>query len=424
MSGLHDVHPGVHVKGEVLVKSEVVGDKSSDRRSDAAAERKNQVTGVGKTKVQTKPTTRRNDNGNKGTTDCNKVDNEATKPASEQSPNVVTQTTLSSSTLHLTSKPAVTLGKVVSTDNVAGGTSANLTEIVKSKLSVEKAVSPENEPGLLLNKILRSTAGISADLVNAVPVTTIAKTSFVPTTTTSSITVSTFPRPLLVRSRSSENLMNLAKPFGEQGHAETTTSTTSSSVSTDSFSAPSDTSATSLGFSGFVGRLVRSSSSENLAGTQNANVGLSRSSSSGKLSDLLKNSDIYATIGKAPSLDTAQTNKRVSPQLGDSPPSPSRLELMGDLGGLSFFGLGTSSTPASEAATTTMPSTATSTSKSILSGLSGLGGFFRPRSKSLDNLGPLPNNFNSQKLNGNQSNGRTSLVQRSLKRFHQAFGPD
>lgn len=416
MSGLHNVIPGVHVKGETAVQSERTEDDSTAESGDVAAakHRKHQSIGSSKNNVLKTPKGTAKDEKVKTTGEPEKQSVETRKPSKQEQATV--KAIPSSETSTTTSKQSQTFKPVIN-DGLSSGAPSILAEVVKFKLSSEQAVTPENELGPLLSKILRSTAIVNAPMVNTMPVTTVAKTSFMPTTTTTSaMPVTAFPRPLRVRSRSSENLMNLMKPLSQQDSVETTTATPSSSMSTDRPIA-------SQGFGGFVGRLVRSSSSENLAGTNNAEMGFSRSSSSGKLSDLVKNAELYPTTGKASSFNTVERSKRASFHLDaspPSPPSPSRLEE-----GFSFFAPSSSSKPAADKTMTTTPSTATSTSKSMFGAISSLGGFFRPRSKSLDNLGPLPTSFSSPRPIPNQdSSSRSSRVERSLKRFNQAFGPD
>ena len=402
------------MKGETAVQSERTEDDCTAESGDVAAakHRKHQPTGSSKNNVPKIPKGTAKDEKVKTTGEPEKQSVETRKLSRQEQATV--KAIPSSETSTTTSKQSQTLDRPVTGDSLPSGAPSILSEIVKFKLSSEQAVPPENELGPLLSQILRSTAIVSATMVNTMPVTTVAKTSFMPTTTTTSaMPVTAFPRPLRVRSRSSENLVNLMKPLSQQDSVEVTTATPSSGTSTDSPIA-------SQGFGGFVGRLVRSSSSENLAGTKNAETGFSRSSSSGKLSDLVKNAELYPTIGKASSFDTVQKSKRASFHLGTSPPSPSRLEE-----GFSFFAPSSSSKPTADETMTTTPSTATNTSKSMFGAISSLGGFFRPRSKSLDNLGPLPASFSSPRPIPNQdSSSRSSRVERSLKRFNQVFGPD
>lgn len=413
MSGLHNVIPGVHVKGETAVQSERTEDDSTAESGNVAAtkHRKHQSIGSSKNNVLKTPKGTAKDEKVKTMGEPEKQSVETKKPSKQEQATV--KAIPSSETSTTTSKQSQTFKPVIN-DGLSSGAPSILAEVVKFKLSSEQTVTPENELGPLLSKILRSTAIVSAPMVNTMPVTTVAKTSFMPTTTTTSaMPVTAFPRPLRARSRSSENLMNLMKPLSQQDSVETTTATPSSSMITARPIA-------SQGFGGFVGRLVRSSSSENLAVTNNAEMGFSRSSSSGKLSDLVKNAELYPTIGKASSFDTVEKSKRASFHLGASPPSPSRLEE-----GFSFFAPSYSSKPAADKTMTTTPSTATSTSKSMFGAISSLGGFFRPRSKSLDNLGPLSASFSSPRPIPNQdSSSRSSRVERSLKRFNQVFGPD
>lgn len=428
MSGLHDVVPGVHVKGEIARK-----DKTKHEPNQASTKKNENNTKQGEKDKKLKENTKNKTVQSTANKIVNKKANREDKLI-ENSQGVKTKQVddLSPEDSKIAEKNKATTKNIDSNEaNVDWSntnvtiSSSNLTEIVKSKLSVDNVLSPNSESGSILNTILRSTVGISSGFASSTPVTTTAKSSFVTmtTTTTSSImSVSGFPRPHHVRSRSSENLLSLIAPFNQ--------STESTSSSSESLGAPPSLQTSGISLGGFVGRLVRSSSNENLAG--NSELGFSRSSSSGKLSDMLKNSDIAQNIGKASSLDTMQKsssvdmqNKRASFHLGDSPPSAPQLEMMGDLGGFAFMSGGTSSPPlnSSPPAASEPPTLpATSSTRSVFDAFSGLGGFFRrPRSKSLDNLGPLPTSVTG--LRPVPNSGRKAPVERSLERFDQVFGP-
>ena len=421
MSGLHDVVPGVHVKGEIARK-----DMSKHETNQASTKKNENNTKQGEKDKKLKENTKDKTVQNTSSKIVNKKTNKESKLI-ENSQEVKTKPVDDSSPedSKIAEKNKVTTKDTDSNEanvnwsntNIITSTS-HLTEIVKSKLSADNVLSPNSESGSILNTILRSTVGMSSGFASSTPVTTTAKSSFVTmtTTTTSSImSVSGFPRPRPVRSQSSENLLSLIAPFNQ--------STESTSSSSESLGAPPNLQTGGIGLGGFVGRLVRSSSSENLAG--NNELGFFRSSRSEKLSDMLKNSDIARNIGKASSLDAMQKsssvdmqNKRASFHLGDSPPSAPQLEMMGDLGGFAFMSGETSSPPANEPPI--LP--ATSSTRSVFDAFSGLGGFFRrPRSKSLDNLGPLPTSVTG--LRPVPNSGRKAPVERSLERFDQVFGP-
>ena len=429
MSGLHDVVPGVHVKGEITRK-----DKSKHETNQAST-KKNENTKQGEKDKKLKENTEGKTVQNTSSKIVNKKTNKEskliensqglkTKPVDDSSP----QDSKIAERNKVTTKDTDSSEANVnwSNTNITASTS-HLTEIVKSKLSADNVLSPNSESGSILNTILRSTVGMSSGLASSTPVTTTAKSSFVAMTTTATssiMSVSGFPRPRPVRSQSSENLLSLIAPFNQ--------STESTSSSSESLGAPPNLQTGGIGLGGFVGRLVRSSSSENLAG--NNELGFSRSSRSGKLSDItdmLKNSDIARNIGKASSLDAMQKsssvdmqNKRASFHLGDSPPSAPQLEMMGDLGGFAFMSGGTSSPPLNSSPPANEPPIlpATSSTRSVFDAFSGLGGFFRrPRSKSLDNLGPLPTSVTG--LRPVPNSGRKAPVERSLERFDQVFGP-
>ena len=427
MSGLHDVVPGVHVKGEIARK-----DKNKHETNQASTKKNENNTKQGEKDKKLKENTKDKTVQNTSSKIVNKKTNKESKLI-ENSQEVKTKPVDDSSPedSKIAEKNKVTTKDTDSNEanvdwsntNIITSTS-HLTEIVKSKLSADNVLSPNSESGSILNTILRSTVGMSSGLASSTPVTTTAKSSFVTmtTTTTSSImSVSGFPRPRPVRSQSSENLLSLIAPFNQ--------SKESTSSSSESLGAPPNLQTGGIGLGGFVGRLVRSSSSENLAG--NNELDFSRSSRSRKLSDMLKNSDIARNVGKASSLDAMQKsssvdmqNKRASFHLGDSPPSAPQLEMMGDLGGFAFMSGGTSSPPLNSSPPANEPPIlpATSSTRSVFDAFSGLGGFFRrPRSKSLDNLGPLPTSVTG--LRPVPNSGRKAPVERSLERFDQVFGP-
>ena len=437
MSGLHSVVPGVHVKGEIARK-----DKPKHETNQPNTNKNESRTKQGET--DTRRTEHAKDEAVQSTS--SKIANKKTDKENELSNSsgglqtkqaeVVDTSLLNNSEITENNKVITTVASTnpaqttvySSTTNKTGATS-NLTEIVKSKLCAENILSPSSESGSILNTIFRSNVGISSAVMSSTPVTTTAKSSFgtmTTTTTSSAMSVGGFPRPLRVRSRSSENLLSLIAPFNQN--------VDSTNASSESLGPASSLQSGGTGLGGFVGRLVRSSSNENLAGSSNNELGISRSASSGKLSDLLKNSDIAENIGKASSIDTIQKSSRLDTQknrasfhLGESPPSASQLEMMGDLGGFAFMSGGAggdtspplnSSPPANEPPV--LP--AAGGSKSIFSAFSGLGGFFRrPRSKSLDNLGPLPTSITGPRPIPNS--GHKAPVERSLERFDQVFGP-
>lgn len=294
------------------------------------------------------------------------------------------------------------------------GTS-NLAEIVKSKISSQSMLPPSIETNSMLNSLIRSTIAISSEYSTSAPITTTAKSSFVTVTTTTTSTSTSsvsFPRPLHLRSQSSENLLRMIAPFNQQN---------SSSTSNESpGSVPFRRQSGALGLSNIVGGLVRSSSSENLSASSEG-LDFSRSSGgNGKLSDFLKNSDIAQNLGKASSMDlltssgVGRQGKKASFHLGDSSPSAAQLEMMGDLGGFALMSGGGNPSPPNEVATPP--------AMSVFNAFSSIGGFFRrQRSKSMDNLGPLPPSVTAIKPNNSR---RRATIERSLERFDQTFGPD
>ncbi|XP_028403053.1 trafficking kinesin-binding protein 2-like isoform X2 [Dendronephthya gigantea] len=431
MSGLHSVVPGVHVKGEIVTrkdKSRHETNQTSTRRNENDTKR--EETGTKNVEQDTKDKIVQSTSKN---TSSKIVDKKTKKEAklqeNTQDKSIENSKKRNNQAITTTVTTTVTVTKPVQSNQVSStvitSTNSNLTEIVKSKLSAEHVLSPKNETSTsILNTIFRSTVGISTGFSSSTPVTTTAKSSFVTMTTTTtspSMSVGGFSRPRHVRSKSSENLLSLISPFNQN---EESTNSTSKNIGIPPASNPQTG---GIGLGGFVGRLVRSSSNENLADQSIKESGFSRSSSSGKLTDLLKNSDIAKNIGKASSMDTMtkssgvdMQNKRASFQLGDSPPSASHLEMMGDLGGFAFMSGGESSSPPASDNAPVLPTT--STSRSVFDAFSGLGGFFRrPRSKSLDNLGPLPTRITTPPQP--VPNSGRKPVERSLERFDQVFGP-
>ena len=454
MSGLHSVVPGVHVKGELARKDKVKDDSNpaSTIKNDSTKEGKlvtkrrentndkpvkNTSSQTAKTGKQAKPSGNSQGEIKMEQVDTPSPDNSATQE--DESTTTVTssnpvKTTVNSTTSNIKieqvdtpspdnreitqkneSTTTVTRSNPLETTiNSTSSNKTNLTEIVKSKLSAENVLSPSSEQSPILNTMLRSTVGVSSGLVSSTPVTTTAKSSFATMTTTatsSAMSISGFPRPLHRRSRSSENLLSLIAPFNQNVES---TSTSAESLG------PSSLQTGGIGFGGLVGRLVRSSSNENLAGS--GELGFSRSASSTKLSDLLKNSDIAENIGKpsGKSSSVDMQKKRTSFHLGDSPPSASQLEMMGDLGGFALMsgGGGGNSSPPGNASPPAYEPTLPTASNTIFSAFSGIGGFFRrTRSKSLDNLGPLPASVTGPRP------GPKAPVERSLERFDQVFGP-
>ena len=428
MSGLHSIMPGVHVKGEIIARKDKTRhetNQTSTRKNKNDTKREETGTKDVEQDTNDKMVQSTSENTSSEIVD-KKSDKEAKLPENLRDKSIdkskISENNQATTTTVTVTKP-VQSNQVSST--VIISTNSNLSEIVKSKLSAEHVLSPNSETSTsILNTILRSTVGISTGFSSSTPVTTTAKSSFVTMTTTTtspSMSVGSFPRPRHVRSKSSENLLSLIAPFNQNGES-TNTSTKNIEVP----AAPNPQTG-GIGLGGFVGRLVRSSSNENLAEQSSGESGFSRSSSSGKLSDLLKNSDIANNIGKASSMGTMaksssvdMQNKRASFHLGDSPHSASQLEMMGDLGGFAFMSGGESSSP--PASDNTPVLSATSASRSVFDAFSGLGGFFRrPRSKSLDNLGPLPTRITTPPQP--VTNSGRKPVERSLERFDQVFGP-
>ena len=420
MSGLHSVVPGVHVKGEIARK-----DKAKHETNPASTINNN---GTKEGKNETKRGVNAKDENVKDTSTQTAKKKTGNQTRSQEKVQIEQVEKMSPDHSKVTDKNAATTDTSgdprQATVNLNNTNKTNLTEIVKSKLSAENVLSPSSEQSPILNTIFRSTVGVGSEFVSSTPVTTTAKSSFATmttTTTSSAMSIGGFPRPLRARSRSSENLLSLIAPFNQNVE--------SPSTSSEGLGPSPSLQTGGMGFGGFVGRLVRSSSSENLAGSSNNELGFSRSSSSGKLSDLLKNSDIAENIGKTSSMDTRQKSasvdmqkKRASFHLGDSPPSASQLEMMGDLGGFALMSGGSggdSSPPVNYSPPGNEPPLPTaSKTMSVFSAFSGLGGFFRrPRSKSLDNLGPLPTSITGPHP------GPTAPVERSLERFDQVFGP-
>lgn len=436
MSGLHNVVPGVHVKGEITRKDRIKHDNRAGdtMKNKDTAKQEGMGRNVGETvKVKAPQNTSKdsfsateNKQANKEKiVDIPKADRKTeqavakTEQASTSSVSCCETTTTATPTLTSTN-PVYTPVDPSLTD-----ATSNLSAMVRAKLSSGNILSPNSQPGSILNSIIRSTIGISSGFVSSTPITTTAKSSFVTmttSTTSSSVSVAGFPRPRHVRSRSSENLLSLIAPFNQNVES------TNKSSETNAPNLP----AGGIGIGSLVGRLVRSPSNENLAGSLNGQPGFSRSASSGKLSDLLKNSDIGQNIGKVASFDTIPKSSSMDAQkrlasfhLGESPPSASQLEMMGDLGGFALMsGGGTSSPPGTSDSPRNEPPVlpAAGSTRSVFDALSGIGGFFRrPRSKSLDNLGPLPANLTA--TSPKQNSGRKAPVERSLERFDQVFGP-
>lgn len=401
MSGLNSVVPGVHVKGEVATKNPKAKNETNPASSSSELE-----TNLNDKKHVTNENAKHENELHVSSQD--ETTNPTGDSTTDQKASVPNITPDTDTTLNVPN-----LSQNIETSSNSG--TSNLAEIVKSKISSQSILPPSIETNSMLNSLIRSTIAISSEYSTSAPITTTAKSSFVTvTTTTTSTSMSSvsFPRPLHLRSQSSENLLSMIAPFNQQN---------SSSTSNESpGSVPFRRQSGALGLSNIVGGLVRSSSSENLSASSEG-LDFSRSSGgNGKLSDFLKNSDIAQNLGKASSMDlltssgVGRQGKKASFHLGDSSPSAAQLEMMGDLGGFALMSGGGNPSPPNEVAAPP--------AMSVFNAFSSIGGFFRrQRSKSMDNLGPLPPSVTAIKPN---NSGRRATIERSLERFDQAFGPD
>ncbi|KAJ7340093.1 anterograde dendritic transport of mitochondrion [Desmophyllum pertusum] len=226
--------------------------------------------------------------------------------------------------------------------------------------------------GLLLSKIL-GTSGLSAGLTIPAPITTTAKTSGLPTTTTSaSTTPSILTRSTLVRNSSGSNLLSLA-----QGAMAEDASSKRHSLDSS--------------------QMLKNSDSDSSPGTRFSQLKfptLRRRASSGDLQEMGSSNslDQLGGGGLGARLYRSSRSKQRSTSLetfpvfkpGESPPSPSQFEQDGG----SFFGR---KTPSSSVDTLPGASGGGLTAGTRLSGFAGIRGFWsQGGSKSLESPAPAP----------------------------------
>ncbi|KAJ7340094.1 anterograde dendritic transport of mitochondrion [Desmophyllum pertusum] len=255
---------------------------------------------------------------------------------------------------------------------------------------------------MLLSKIL-GTSGLSAGLTIPAPITTTAKTSGLPTTTTStSTTPSILTRSTLVRNSSGSNLLSLAQGAVAEDASIEIPNSAPARKQRRSSKMGSSNSLDQLGGGGLGARLYRSSSIGNIKDLSKENLSapsgdvseggffgrLRRSPSIGSLTNLVQRSNFSAV----PFSNSLAGSKQRSTSLetfpvfkpGESPPSPSQFEQDGG----SFFGR---KTPSSSVDTLPGASGGGLTAGTRLSGFAGIRGFWsQGGSKSLESPAPAP----------------------------------